>query len=472
MLRYFDSIRKIMEDNPYAYAVLVFNRAGTVEYCMSRYTEPFSLESITKYLVGKNIYSLYENLDESESSVITTLRTGKVTYSENQRLRHRDFTIVISSVVYPVMDKDGSVAAAVEVAHKFEFESRPETKEVSSGYPYIDSIVTANPAIKNLKERLPAFAESSSPVFIYGETGTGKQLIAEALHYSGPRKNGPFISQNCAAMPPSLIESLFFGTEKGGFTGAESKKGIFEQANGGTLFLDEINSVDMPFQAKLLKAVEEGKIRRVGGMEDIPVDVRIVCATNEKPFELLKAGKMREDFYYRISVINIELPPLRERTGDIELLSERFIRIFNSRFGKNIEGLSPMVSDVFGNWKWPGNIRELKNVIEGAFFLEDTPEITLSSISPLLGRIQASAKRGDEEEPAEEAEEKVSPDRYVSIILSGNRQINLQDEMNRAEKEIIEYYIAGNRYLRDAAEKLGISPQALQYKIKKLGIEL
>ncbi len=469
MLQYFDSIRKIIENNPSAYAVVVFNREGTVEYCMSRYAEHLSLDSITKYLVGKSIYGLYENLNESTSSVITTLRTGKVTYNENQRLRHKNFTLVISSVVYPVFDKNGGVAAAVEVAHKCEFETRPKITEESTGYPYIDGIVTANPIINNIKERLPDFAESSAPVLIYGETGTGKQLIAEALHYSGSRKTAPFVSQNCAAVPESLIESTFFGTEKGSFTGAESKKGIFEQADGGTLFLDEINSVDVPFQAKLLKAMEEGKIRRVGGTEDIPVNVRIICASNEHPADLIRQKKMREDFYYRTSVIYIELPPLRERPGDVSLLADRFISVFNVRFGKNIVGLSPMVSDIFRNWNWPGNVRELKNTIERAFFLETTPYITLASVPTLLERVQASEGGSGDTEP----EERGGAERASSgVLLSGNRDINLQDEMNRVEKEIIEYYIANNRYLRDVAGKLGISPQALQYKIKKLKIEL
>lgn len=468
MLRYFDSIKEIIDNNPSTYAVVVFNREGTVEYCMSRYTEPFSLESITKYLLGKNIYSLYENLDESESSVIRTLRTGEVSYSENQRLRHRDFTIVVSSVVYPVFDKNGSVVAAVEVAHKFEFESRPESVDTTSGYPYIDGIITENPAIKNIKDRLPAFAESSAPVFIYGETGTGKQLIAEALHFSGPRKAKPFVSQNCAAVPASLIESTFFGTEKGSFTGAESRKGIFEQANGGTVFLDEINSVKPSFQSKLLKAMEEGKIRRVGGAEDIPVDVRIICASNEKPLDLLNSGRMREDFYYRISVIYIELPPLRERAGDIDLLSNRFIEAYNSKFGKDIRGLSPMVSDIFRNWSWPGNVRELNNTIEGAFFLETTPYITLASVETLLDRMQTKDEAGTKGE----APETDSEETQAAVPLSGSRAINLQEEMDRVEKKIIEHYISENRYLKDAADKLGISPQALQYKIKKLKIKL
>ncbi|MDG2861025.1 sigma 54-interacting transcriptional regulator, partial [Vibrio parahaemolyticus] len=187
-----------------------------------------------------------------------------------------------------------------------------------------------------------------------------------SIHYNGIRKDKTFIAQNCAAIPDSLLEGILFGTEKGGFTGAIEREGIFEQANGGTLLLDEINSMSLTLQAKLLRVLQEGYIRRVGGIKDIPIDVRIIATTNENPLESINKGTLRKDLYYRLNVININIPPLRERLDDIELLTYYFITKYNRILNKNINRVSNDVLSDFKKYHWPGNVRELENFIEGA----------------------------------------------------------------------------------------------------------
>src|SRR5689334_14631146 len=221
-------------------------------------------------------------------------------------------------------------------------------------------------------------AESEvASVLLQGESGTGKDLVAKAIHYGSQRAEGPFVAVNCAALPATLIESELFGYEKGAFTDAKARKeGLFEQAEGGTLFLDEIGELELSLQAKLLRVLEEGTFRRVGGLKDIPLDVRVVVASNRDLKAESAAGRFRLDLYYRLSVIQIDIPPLRERGNDCILLAEYYIRYFNERLRKRIRGLTTEVADIFRRYLWPGNVRELRNVIERVMILEDGEMIT------------------------------------------------------------------------------------------------
>ena len=215
-----------------------------------------------------------------------------------------------------------------------------------------------------------------SNIIMVGETGTGKELLSQAIHYNSSRKDKAFLAINCATLPESLFEAILFGTEKGGFTGAENKIGLFEQANGGTLLLDEINSLPTELQAKLLRVLQEKIIRRIGGTKDIPVDVRIISTTNENPKEIIKSGKMRLDLYYRLNLIFLELPPLRERKDDILLLSKKFLTRYNKKLNKDVKGLTKEVEKIFTEYLWPGNIRELENVIQSSMILTDETYLT------------------------------------------------------------------------------------------------
>src|SRR5262249_31294925 len=216
-------------------------------------------------------------------------------------------------------------------------------------------------------------AESEvSSVLLQGESGTGKDLLAKAIHYASRRGGSPFVAIQCRALPGTVIESELFGYEKGAFTDAKSRKeGLFEQAEGGTLFLDEIGELDLGLQAKLLRVLEEGAFRRVGGLKDLPLDVRVVAASNRDLKVGSEEGHFRLDRYYRLSVIHICVPPLRERGEDVIRLADHLIAGFNRQFRKRVRGLSTQVADIFRHYKWPGNVRELRNVVERVMILED-----------------------------------------------------------------------------------------------------
>src|SRR3569832_390214 len=241
-------------------------------------------------------------------------------------------------------------------------------------------IVGESPAMKKMLGLAAKVAESEvSSVLLQGESGTGKDLVAKAIHYGSRRADSPFIAINCAAIPATLIESELFGYEKGAFTDAKARKeGLFEQAEGGTLFLDEIGELELGLQAKLLRVLEEGTFRRVGGLKDIPLDVRVVAASHRDLRAESEAGKFRLDLYYRLSVIQIDIPPLSERGDDILLLAGHYIKQFGERLKlrRKIRGLSPEVADAFRRYAWPGNVRELRNVIERALIHEDADRIT------------------------------------------------------------------------------------------------
>src|SRR5437763_4888968 len=241
-----------------------------------------------------------------------------------------------------------------------------------------EQIIGESPAMREMLALARKVAESEvSSVLLQGESGTGKDLVAKAIHYASRRADGPFIAINCAAIPGTLIESELFGHEKGAFTDARARKeGLFEQAQGGTLFLDEIGELELSLQAKLLRVLEEGSFRRVGGLKDLPLDVRVIAASNRDLKTEGEAGRFRADLFYRLSVIQIDIPPLRERGDDVRVLAEHYISNFKSRLRKSIDSITPEALAAFRRYEWPGNVRELRNVIERAMILEDGDEIT------------------------------------------------------------------------------------------------
>ena len=239
--------------------------------------------------------------------------------------------------------------------------------------------------IEALKQLITRVAPAKTNVLIIGESGTGKELVARALHELSPVRDGPFVAVNCGAIPESLIESELFGHKKGSFTGAiADKPGLFEAADGGTLFLDEVGELPTSMQVKLLRALQDRAIRRVGGNDTIKIDVRIVAATNKNLEEGVKKGSFREDLYYRLNVIMLETPPLRERVGDAEELIKVFFERFNEKQKRGLSGISKDALSVLLSHQWPGNIRELENVMERLVTLESGPEIQVSTLPPEL----------------------------------------------------------------------------------------
>jgi len=315
----------------------------------------------------------------------------------------------------------------------------------------LDAIIGSSKAIKDIKETIMRIAEADvKVVLIEGESGVGKELIAKAIHGLSKRASSPFIAINCASVPETLLESELFGHEKGAFTDAKTtKQGLIDLADGGTLFLDEIGDMPTSIQAKLLRFLEERKVRRVGGLTDIPVDVQVIAATNKVLKKLVQEGKFREDLYYRIVVVPIYVPPLRERKEDIIDLANHFIKHFNREFKKHVKGFSPIALKMIMQYDWPGNIRELRNVIERAMIFEEEDMIM---VERLPAEIIASSGKTYGSSPLE-----------IKIPPEG---IDIEE----VEKELIRQALLmtkGNQ--SKAARLLNIGVDAMRYRMKKFG---
>lgn len=473
MMDYIKIINSIIETSGKKYDSLsIINKEGIVEYT-KRIKNDMDMISYDKDRMGKTIFEAFQNLNINNSSVLKTIYSGKVTKNERQVLISGNTKVVVEGDTYPIFDDHGNLQGVVDALRYLEYYNYNKAND-SEDDGVLSAIVTKSQKLKRIKDRLPEIAKNDSNVFLYGETGTGKEIFARAIHLLSNRKNHPMITQNCAAIPQNLMESTFFGTETGGFTGAENKLGLFELANHGTLFLDEINSMDVQMQAKLLTAMEKGVIRRVGGQRDIPFDTRIICASNEQPQVLMQSGRFREDFYYRISSVKISIPPLRERREDIIPLTEHYIKLYDRKMGKSITGLTEMTLETFMNWYWPGNVRELRNTIESAFNFETTDKITLGSISELLEEINnkgAEYHAGLIESGNKALSDGQSSDieRVKQMLAAGC--VNIEELLEDYERKIILEALKQNRKLKVAAEKLGISPQRLDYRLRKLNLK-
>ncbi|MBI3896323.1 MAG: sigma-54-dependent Fis family transcriptional regulator [Acidobacteria bacterium] len=318
----------------------------------------------------------------------------------------------------------------------------------------LDSIVGQSPPMKAVFELILSVAPTNSTVLILGESGTGKELVAQAIHSHSRRSEGAFVSINCSAFQETLLESELFGYMKGAFTGAASnKKGLFEYASGGTLFLDEIGEMSLPMQVKLLRALQERKIRPVGGNEEIEVDVRVVAASNRDLQQMVRQKQFREDLYYRISVIPLEIPPLRRRPSDIPLLAFHFLEKFNRQMGKGIQGISSAALRPLENYPWPGNVRELENAVERAVALEKGKEIIPDSLPERV--VLGLAAPLDQSVSAELPEE----------------GLDLQRHIEQVERMLLEAALARSNGVRTrAADLLKMSYRSFRHYAKKYGL--
>lgn len=318
----------------------------------------------------------------------------------------------------------------------------------------LDDIITQDEVMIEIKNTIEKIADSKSTVFVYGETGTGKELIVSSIHNASVRSNKPFIPINCAALPESILEGLLFGSQKGAFTGAENKKGLFEEANGGTIYLDEINSMPLILQAKLLRVLQDKEVIPLGATKPVSLDVRIIASTNQPISELINTGKIRTDILYRLNTISIDIPPLRKRKGDIKLLSEYFINKYNELMGKSVNGISEDALELFYNRSWRGNVRELEHSIESAMNVAQSGEAI--NICNLPDYLNIS------EEKSKDATEQI----YETMSIS------LAEAMSSYEKKmIIDALKNSNWKIVDAAKKLKIPRTSLQYKMEKYGIK-
>ncbi len=416
-------------------------------------------------ILGKPFREVFSSIPPQESTLYRALKENQATINKQQTYRNRygkEITTVNSTI--PV-EEDGQVIAAIEVSRDItEIKSLSNTildlqketlpvqkpkKPQIKRYQF-DDIIGENKTFKEVVNLGKKAARTDASVFIYGETGTGKELFAQSIHFAGARRDNPFLAQNCAALPESLLEGILFGTEKGGFTGAVDRPGLFEQASGGTLLLDEISAMPYELQSKLLRVLQEDYIRRVGGSRDIPVDVRIIATVNEPPQELIEKGLLRKDLYYRLNVVNITIPPLRERLDDIPLLCDAFLEKHNKKYGKEVWMLSEGALKMLRNYTYPGNVRELENIIMSAVSLADREHVLTEKQLHL---------------PDVELEKKGSAAGYDPSAQS------LDEYLRICEEQILRRCMAENEgNISAAARQLGIKRQTLQHKLKKYKI--
>ncbi|WP_286059200.1 arginine utilization regulatory protein RocR [Bacillus mojavensis] len=408
-------------------------------------------------VLNKNLMDVFMFSKQQDSTLVQALQEGKTINNVKQSyFNNKGQEITTINHTYPII-QDGEIKGAVEIAKdvtKLERLIRENMNKKGNATYTFDSILGTSPAIQDVIENAKRATRTSSSVLLAGETGTGKELFAQSIHNGSDRSSGPFISQNCAALPDSLVESILFGTKKGAFTGAVDQPGLFEQAHGGTLLLDEINSLNLSLQAKLLRALQERKIRRIGSTKDTPIDVRIIATMNEDPIDAIAGERMRKDLYYRLSVVTLIIPPLRERKEDILLLASEFIQKNNHLFQMNVEQISEDVKQFFLSYDWPGNIRELEHMIEGAMnFMTDEQMITANHL-PYQYRMKI--KPADTSEPETAGHQPTA---------------DLKEKMESFEKYVIENILRKHGHnISKTAQELGISRQSLQYRLKKFSL--
>ncbi|MFV2048985.1 sigma-54 interaction domain-containing protein [Metabacillus sp. YM-086] len=412
-------------------------------------------------VLGKHVLEVFPSLNWQTSTLLKVIETGNSIYQQSQTYKNSKGQLIDTVNTTLPIKVGNNIVGAVEIAKDFtkvkqlsqkllelqEKMNGQQSKPITiSGAKYEwDHFVTACEEINELKRLAKKAANSTSPVMVYGETGTGKELMVQAIHNGSVRKNGPFIAQNCSSLPESLLESILFGTKKGSYTGAVDRAGLFELAHGGTLFLDEIHTMPLDFQAKLLRVLEDGVIRRVGGVDSYSVDVRVIVAMNEHPYICMEKKQLRTDLYYRLNVFFLELPPLRKRTGDIPLLIHHFIQKYNYNFGKLVIHIDEKVISLLEGHSWPGNVRELEHVIEYAMnMVENEDTLTIHHLPSFI----------KDKIPAEK-----------DVIKS------FREVVEKTEKDLIQQALhKTNGNVLKASELLELPRQTLQYKMKKYKI--
>jgi PAS domain S-box-containing protein len=389
---------------------------------------------------------LHANICQTECAIRKTLRTGKEIIDLPVNILNKEGKVVPISISTAVLkDERGNIIGGVET---FRDLSALEAlkKEISRQYSFED-IISKNYEIQSIFDILPDIAESDSSVLIQGESGTGKELFARALHNLSRRKKGPFVAVNCGALPDNLLESEFFGYKRGAFTDAKKDKpGRFALAEGGTLFLDEIGDLSLFLQAKLLRVLQEKEYEPLGATTSVKANVRIIAATNKNLQSMITQEKFREDLFYRLNIVKLELPPLRGRKEDIPLLVEHVIKKLNLKKGRNITGISDSALQLFMTYDFPGNIRELENLLEHAFVMCRSGEIRSGHL------------------PVEFRD-------AVTVPKTSENNISLRGRFKESEAEIVRDALKRNHGRRgQTARELGIDSSTLWRKIKRLGI--
>lgn len=450
--------------------ISVIDTNGKITFCNKKAAILDNIDAETA--IGRHILEVYPSLSDKTSTLLKVLSTGQEIHDNVQTFQNykgEKITTINTSV--PIM-KNKKVIGALEISRditevrrlseevvdlKNELISRASKNQEQTnkntsitqnrekngegkikGYTFMD-IIGQNNNILKLKAYALKAAGAKSPVLIYGETGTGKELFVQSIHNSSERRNMPFIAQNCAALPSTLLEGILFGTVRGSFTGAEDRPGLFELADGGTLYLDELNSTPLELQAKLLRVLQDGVVRRVGDIKERVVDVRVIVSTNMEPEQCVAEGIIRKDLFYRINVIYLKIPELKKRKSDIPILVEHFITIYNNKLNLKIKGITKEAMERLIAYDWPGNVRELQHVIEGLMNMKEFEYIEYEDLPEYI---------------------KSNEGRSIFYVLEEHEKEIIMDAMKLWKNNISK-----------TAEYLNMPRQTLQYKIKKLNIK-
>lgn len=428
---------------------------------------------VPENVVGKDINEAYTCIDGNELTVPVVIANKKPIEDRRQAyttLQGKRLDIMCNS--YPIFEEGAILGvfcmtadvSRIEVLsqqiidlqegllQKHPAAKKPQKSGLRAKF-HFDDIICQSALMKEMIARCKMIARSDSSVMLYGETGTGKELVAQSIHNASNRADGPFLAINCAAIPENLLESMLFGTEKGAYTGAERRPGLFEQANGGTLLLDELNSMSMTLQAKLLRVLQDGVVRRVGGTEEKHVDVRVLSNINVPPYQAIAENALRQDVFYRLGVVNISIPALRRRKEDIPILIRSFFQQMNKKLSKSVSYVDEEVLAIFCAYNWPGNVRELQHCIEHAMNLLPYEETVIRK-EYLPEHIQSVCG-------------------YQRLALETADDGMLEQVLSNVERCILTSAIQRNKgNISRAARQLGISRQNLQHRMKRNGLVL
>ena len=443
--RELEKTKRIKSIIDFAYeGIITVDQKGVIDTFNPQAVKIFEKEAYK--IIGKNINKIFPEFDFSKIIKIGQKIEGKIWTVGDIKIVANIIPIKINNEIVRTVVTFQKVSQVQKIEQKIREKLYLKGNVADNTF---NDIIGQSQIFRNLKEEAKNYAQIDSPVLLYGETGTGKELFAQAIHNYSPRRNRSFVAFNCAALPESLLESELFGYVGGAFTGAkkEGKMGLFEQAHEGTIFLDEIGEISQNIQARLLRVLQEHKVRRLGDDKVIPIDVRIIASTNKKLIQLLKENKFRDDLYYRINVLNLDIPPLRERKEDISLLVNFFIKKYGYKFKKIVEGISEEGMQMLGNYDWPGNIRQLENIIERLVVRTDKNFIMTNLVKEIM-KLQHEGGVIDNYQKQDN----------INYPLSGN--------LENIEKNIIKEIIneeKGNKVA--AARRLGISRTTLWRKM-------
>ena len=416
-----------------------------------------------KTAIGMSYRDIYLDTDGGIIQQVMQLRKPVLNQAQEYQFSNQETMVSVDSA-YPIY-KDNEMIGVFSITRYvgksldamqrvYDYHSKTEIQrpKTANGTRYVFSdIIGTGPAIQTAIHKGIRAARSSASVFLEGETGTGKEMFAQSIHNASDRVGKPFIGLNCAAIPENLLESILFGTTKGAFTGAENKAGLFEQAKDGTFFLDEINSMPLYLQAKLLRVIQERRVRRIGAQTETEISCRLITSCNQRVEQCIQEGLLRDDLFYRLSVIKIDLVPLREHKEDISVYMGAFLERFAKAYGCKIQGITPQFREAMYDYSWPGNIRELEHVVESAVvMMDDSGVLSLSDLPANIANAYRNANPGGEHADGEGY---------------------LKDFLQDAEREMLLQKLRENNWnITHTANAMGLSRSNLQYRLRKMHI--